>query len=317
MPTNVFLLALAAGLISAVVFASATTGALLLRVVLFFLTPLSLYLAGLGLGTVAAAIAAIAATATVLLMANPLAAEVYAISTALPAVVVTRLALLSREQGEVREWYPIGRIVVIAAVFAGIFAMIALVLMGGDVDTLTKMLRTVVESFVKTELAEIPGAPEINADQIDEITRSTLSSLPWALGLLAMATILLNLWLAGRITLASGRLMRPWPDLAKFAMPARATFALLVAIGLSLLGGMTGLLAAAVAAPFTLAFGLVGLGVVHTLTRNSPWRSFILAALYAGVVFVPHIGLLLAIAGLAETVFRYRTAGGEPPESSN
>jgi hypothetical protein len=317
MPTNVFLLALAAGLISAVVFASATTGALLLRVVLFFLTPLSLYLAGLGLGTVAAAIAAIAATATVLLMANPLAAEVYAISTALPAVVVTRLALLSREQGEAREWYPIGRIVVIAAVFAGIFAMIALVLMGGDVDTLTKMLRKVVESFVKTELAEIPGAPEINADQIDEITRSTLSSLPWALGLLAMATILLNLWLAGRITLASGRLMRPWPDLAKFAMPARATFALLVAIGLSLLGGMTGLLAAAVAAPFTLAFGLVGLGVVHTLTRNSPWRSFILAALYAGVVFVPHIGLLLAIAGLAETVFRYRTGGGEPPESSN
>ncbi len=190
MPTNVFLLALAAGLVSAVVFASATTGALLLRVVLFFLTPLSLYLAGLGLGTVAAAIAAITATATVLLMANPLAAEVYAISTALPAVVCTRLALLSREQGEVREWYPIGRIVVIAAVFAGIFAMIALMLMGGDVDTLTKMLRTVVESFVKTELAEIPGAPEINADQIDEITRSTLSSLPWALGLLAMATIL-------------------------------------------------------------------------------------------------------------------------------
>jgi hypothetical protein len=317
MPTNVFLLALAAGLVSAVVFASATTGALLLRVVLFFLTPLSLYLAGLGLGTVAAAIAAITATATVLLMANPLAAEVYAISTALPAVVCTRLALLSREQGEVREWYPIGRIVVIAAVFAGIFAMIALVLMGGDVDTLTKMLRTVVESFVKTELAEIPGAPEINADQIDEITRSTLSSLPWALGLLAMATILLNLWLAGRITLASGRLTRPWPDLAKFTMPARATFALLVAIGLSLVGGMTGLLAAAIAAPFTLAFGLVGLAVVHTLTRGSPWRSFILAALYAGVVFVPHIGLLLAIAGLAETVFRYRAAGGEPPQTPN
>ncbi len=50
MPTNVFLLALAAGIISAIVFASATTGAMLLRVVLFLLTPLSLYLAGLGLG---------------------------------------------------------------------------------------------------------------------------------------------------------------------------------------------------------------------------------------------------------------------------
>jgi hypothetical protein len=35
MPTNVFLLSLAAGVISAVVFASATTGAMMLRVVLF------------------------------------------------------------------------------------------------------------------------------------------------------------------------------------------------------------------------------------------------------------------------------------------
>jgi hypothetical protein len=50
MPTNVFILAIAAGVVSAVVFASATTGAMLLRVVLFLLTPLSLYLAGLGLG---------------------------------------------------------------------------------------------------------------------------------------------------------------------------------------------------------------------------------------------------------------------------
>ena len=58
MPTNVFILAIAAGVISAVVFASATTGAVLLRVILFLLTPLSLYLAGLGLGVIAGAIAA-------------------------------------------------------------------------------------------------------------------------------------------------------------------------------------------------------------------------------------------------------------------
>ena len=86
--------------------------------------------------------------------------------------------------------------------------------MGGEVETLTKLLRGVVESFVKTELSRIPGAPAITAAEIDEVTRTTLSSLPWALGLLAMGTILLNLWLAGRITLASGRLKRPWPDLA-------------------------------------------------------------------------------------------------------
>ena len=138
----------------------------------------------------------------------------------------------------------------------------------------------------------------------------------WALGLLAMATTLLNLWLAGRITLASGRLMRPWPDLAQFTMPGAATFALFIAIGLSFVGGMTGLLAASVAAPFTLAFALVGLAAVHVLTRGSPWRTFILTALYTGAILVPHIGLLLALGGLAETIFGYRQAR-KPPETPN
>lgn len=316
MPTNVFLLAIAAGVISAVVFASATTGAMLLRVVLFLLTPLSLYLAGLGLGVVAAAIAAITATAAVMLIANPLTAEVYAVSTALPAVICTRLTLMSRGSEDDREWYPIGRIVVTAALFAGLFAMLALILMGGNIDTLTKMLRGAVETFVKSELSQIPGAPEIDAKEIDEITRSTLATLPWALGLLGMATTLLNLWLAGRITLASGRLVRPWPDLAQFKMPAGATFVLMIAIGLTFTGGLTGLLAACIAAPFTLAFALVGLALVHVLTRGSPWRTFILTSLYSGAILIPHIGLLLALAGLAETVFGYRNTR-KPPAPPN
>jgi len=313
MPTNVFLLAIAAGIISAVVFASATTGGMLLRVVLFLLTPLSLYLAGLGLGVVAAAIAAITATTAVMLIANPLTAEVYAISTAIPAFICTRFTLMSRGTDDEREWYPIGRIVVIAALFSGLFAILALIVMGGDIDTLKKMLRGAVAAFVKSELTHIPGAPAIGESEIDQITGSTLSTLPWALGLLAMATTLLNLWLAGRITLASGRLVRPWPDLAQFKLPAAATVILLIAIGISFVGGMPGLLAAGVAAPFTLAFALVGLGLVHVLTRGSPWRSFILTSLYVGAVLIPHIGLLLAIVGLAETVFGYRNAGTSPP----
>jgi hypothetical protein len=317
MQKNAFLLALAAGIISAVVFASATTGALFLRVILFLLTPLSLYLAGLGLGTVGAAIAGIMATAIVLLIANPLAAEVYAVSTALPAIVCTHLATLSREAEGEREWYPIGRIVVIGGIFSGMFAVVALVLMGGSVEALSKMLRTVIESFVKSELSQIPGAPAIGNAEIDQITSSTLTSLPWALGLLAMGTILLNLWLAGRITLASGRLRRPWPNLSDFKMPAAATFVLLVAIGLSFAGGMTGLVASAIAAPFALAFALVGVAVAHALTRGSPWQGFILAALYVAVIFIPHIGLLLALAGLAETIFNYRAAIGSSTNPRN
>lgn len=307
-PINALLLSIAAGIISAIVFASATTGPVILRVVLFLLTPLSLYLAGLNLGTMAAIIAGIGATFGVLALSNPLAAEVYAVSTALPAVVITRLALLSRDdETGFRHWYPVGRIVAVAAAFSALFSVIALVLMGGDIDALTKMMRNVVESFVKSDLGEIPGAPKIDDSQIDALTTSTLYSLPWALGLLSMSTILLNLWLAGRVTLASGRLLRPWPDLSAIQLPASATISMAAAIALSFIGGTAGLFAIAIAAPFVFAFALVGLALVHAFTRGSPWRGFALTILYVGLIFVPHIGLLLAVVGIAETIFHYRS----------
>ena len=76
MTPNTILLGLGAGLISAIVFVSATTGPVLARFAFFFLTPISLYLAGLGLGPLAAAVAAATATVIMLLIASPAAALV-------------------------------------------------------------------------------------------------------------------------------------------------------------------------------------------------------------------------------------------------
>lgn len=324
MQTNALFLALAAGLISAVVFASATMGPVLLRFVLYFLTPLSLYLAGLGLGPAAAAIAAIVATMIIMLLANPLTAGAYAISTAIPAVVCTRLVLLSRTSEDGQEWYPVGRVVAAAAAFGGVFTLVVLSLMGGDVEVLTKVMHGIVDTFVKSEIAGLPGAPEITEAQIDELAGTTLKSLPWVLGALATATILFNLWLGGRITLASGRLLRPWPDLASLTLPPTATFAICAATALTFLDGMPGLYAGGFAAPFFIAFALVGLALIHTVTRGSPWRTFALAALYTGLLlFTAGVLLMLSLAGLAETVFGYRWASDrqssdrKPPDNSS
>jgi hypothetical protein len=319
MPLNTILLAIAAGIISAVVFASATTGGMLIRLVLFFLTPLSLYLAGLGLGPRAVAIAALSATLTILLLTTPVAAVAYAVSSAVPAIILTRLALLNRTTDDTVEWYPIGRMVATAAVFGGAFAVMALLLLGGDTEALSKSMRTLVETFVKSELPSLPGAPTITEAQIDEITATTLKTMPWALGIVATATILLNLWLAARITLASGRLVRPWPDLSSMSLPSGATFALLGATLLTFTSGIVGLAAGGFAGAFTSAFALLGLAVAHVVTRGSPWRSFILTFLYTGLaVFTAGAALILALAGLAETVFKYREArANTPPENPN
>jgi hypothetical protein len=321
MPTNTLLLAIASGIISAVVFASATTGPMLLRFVLFFLTPITLYLAGLGLGPAAAAIAVIIATLIILLLTNPVAALVFAVSAGMPAAMTTRLALLGRKSDDgpnaPMEWYPIGRIIAAAAFFAGLFAALALTQMGGDTAALSKAMHDAVEAFAKTELAQIPGSVPLKPEQIDNMTNSALALLPSSLAALSMVMTLLNLWLAGRITLASGRLTRPWPDVSAFMLPSSAIFALLAALALSFAGGMPGLIAGGFAGAYTMAFALVGLAVAHALTRGSPWRNFILAATYAGLLFLtPGAALILALGGLAETIFHYRANGnGAPPNT--
>jgi hypothetical protein len=256
----------------------------------------------------------IVATITILLLTNPVAALVFAVSAGMPAALTTRLALLGRERDGVMEWYPIGRIVAAAALFAGMFAALALLLMGGDTAALSKAMHEIVENFVKTELPQIPGSAPLNAEQIDEISKSALGLLPVTLAALSLVTTLLNLWLAGRITLASGRLTRPWPDLNGFVLPTGASFVLLIAMVLSFTSGLPGLMAGGLAGAFMMAFALLGLAVAHALTRGSPWRNFILSTIYAGLLlYTPVVALILAIAGLAETIFHYRAAKGSAP----
>ena len=318
MPANTILLALAAGLISAIVFVSATTGPMLTKFVMFFLTPSTLYLAGLGLGPTGAAIAAGTGATVILLLSNPLTALLYGVSAGLPAFVTTRLALLGRDDNGHMEWYPIGRIVMATALFGGAFAALALLMMGNDLDTLTKTMRGVVEQFVKNNLPNMPGKPGVTDAQIDEITANSMRMLPASLAVVAMSSILFNLWLAGRITLASGRLTRPWPDLSQITLPGIAAFFMLAAIAMTFAGGGAGMFAGTFAGAFTFAFALIGVCVAHVLSRGSPWRNFLLASLYAAIVlYTPAAALLLAIVGLAETIFHYRTAGDRGPPSQH
>jgi hypothetical protein len=310
MTTNQILFAIGAGLIAAVVFASATSGPMLVRIILFFLTPLSLYLVGLGVTPSAGIVAAATATLAILFLTNPVAALIFAVSAGAPAAYTTRLALLGRqENGDAVEWYPTGRILLVAALFAGLFAALAMTLMGSDMEALTKAMRGLVDSFVKSEMSQVPGGQPLTDQQVDEITARIIGLMPMTLAALSLITTLLNLWLAGRITLASGRLVRPWPDLGKLALPSAATFILLASMLIAFAKGIPGLVAGGFGGAMLLAFAVVGLSVAHDLTRETAWRGFLLTALYAAVAFLtPAAVLILAVTGIADTIFKYRDA---------
>jgi hypothetical protein len=310
------LIGLGAGLVSAVVFASATTGPVLIRMVLFLLTPLALFLAGLGLGPLAAAAGGLAGTMLVLVAGSLAGALVFAAAQAIPIVILTYLASLNRQTGDgVVEWYPAGRLIIVAAILAGLFSALTLFLLGGDVETLRTALRDMLQTFVSNELPKMPDAPTLGPAEIDEATAIALALLPAASAISTMGSLLFNLWLAGRITMASGRLQRPWPDLAAIVYPPVTSLLLALATGAGFLAGLPGLIAAGFAGPLFLAYVLLGLAVVHFMTRGRSWRPFALWGLYASLFIMNTVAsLAIALLGLAEAIWPMRKVAPPPKQ---
>ncbi len=312
---NTLLIAVGAGIVSAVVFASATTGPLILRMLLFLVTPLALFLAGLGAGTRAAAIAGITGTLLVLLAGNAMAGLVFAASQAAPVILLTYLATLNREVSDGIEWYPIGRIVIAAAIVAGLFSAFTILLLGPDLETVRVTLREMLQSFLESEFAKIPDAPTLSPEELDEATAVALALMPAVSAMATMASLLFNMWLAGRVTLASGRLRRPWPDIPAMTYPTAAPLMLAAATGGAFLSGLPGLVASGFAGPLFFAYVLMGLAVVHFATRGWAWRSFALAALYTSFIFLNTLAsLAIAFLGLVESIAPIRKRSKPPDE---
>lgn len=308
------LLGIGAGLVSAIVFASAGTGFMLSRFFLLLLTPFPLYLAGLGLGRVPAIAGAVAACALILALSHPIALFTYAAGEAVPALILTHLTLLSRGEGENREWYPVGRILIAAALMSGALSFFYLFANGADTEALTKYMRPAVEEFAKTQLPSLPGGETLGEPQIAELTSIIVAALPGAISISVMLTAIASLWLAGRVALAAQVLPRPWPDFSRIELPLGSAILLLAATLISFTSDKAWLLADGFASALRFAFALLGLAVVHNVTRNSTWRGFILATVYAGLLIIAkHMLLILAIIGLAETIFHYRYASKPPP----
>lgn len=319
--TNRIFIALLLGLVSSVVFVSAATGPVVMRFILFLVTSLPIFLAGLGWGTAAGLIAALTGSVVASLFGWK-TALLFAASQGLPAVVLSHLALLSRDvpSGDgataMREWYPAGRLVVLAALLGAVPSVIWLFLFGGDLSALKTTLGPAISDLIK---AQMPAEAPLSTGDLAKITEIIVNLLPAATAIAWMLALLVNLWLAGRIVTATGNFARPWPDLAAINYPQGTPIALAAATALALAGGWVGMAASGFAATLLLAYVLLGLAVIHFVSRGTPWRPFLLWGLYASLLVVnAPLTLPLALLGLAEGLFHFRAraaAGAGPPKS--
>lgn len=312
------------GLVAAVTFASATGGPLLARFLFLFITPLPIALAGLGWGWRTAVVASIVGSGLVLAFSTPTLALAFALTQAAPVVYLTYLALLSRPLSEngrapdtgdpdAVEWYPTGRLVIWAAVLSAGMAIGTLALLGTDIEQLRKALGDLIKETLPASLPQSETPMKLSEAEIAALADVALTILPGASALSWMGSLLFNLWLAGRVTLASGQLGRPWPDLAAITYPAGAPLAFGVLLLALLTPGHFGLAASAFAGGLFLAYLLLGLAVLHYTTRGQPWRPFALWMLYGALIVVNvWLWIVVAVLGLAESALHLRARSNAP-----
>jgi hypothetical protein len=315
----IVLIGLAAGCASALMFASIISGALI-SLLLFYLAPLPLMVAALGWGPIAATVGGIAAACGLGAMFGLPYCIAFVLTVALPAWWLGHLALLGRASphtgsgsgaapaAPVLEWYPVGRILLWIAGFAVLTTVAAMLTLGTDAETITGSLRRGLLRILGPRDAATSGDTERWIDALAIIA-------PAAAAIVAMMTLTLNLWLAGKITATSGRLHRPWPDLKRAELPPMTLVVLSVALAFCFIGGIVALFAQITATALLMAYAITGFAVLHTLTLALKGRTLWLSCTYAFVVVFGWPVLAMVALGLADAVFgfRQRFLRGRPP----
>ena len=305
-------IALAAGLASALMFASITSGAAI-SLLLINLAPLPLMVAGLAWGPLSAAIGGIAATAVIGSLFGLPYCIAFAMMNVLPAWWLAHLVLLARPRadaaagspGDKLEWYPVGRIVLWIVVFATILTSATLLMMGTDAATIQGTVRK-----AWLELLETSGL-SFNDSTLDAL----MVIAPIGAEIAVAAMLALNLWLAAKIAAMSGRLHRPWPDLKNTLLPTVTMAVLVAAVACCFSGGLLAILAQVLAAGLSFAYAMTGFAVLHTLTLAMKSRALLLGFAYAVVAGFAWALLAIALLGVADAVFglRQRYLRGRPP----
>jgi hypothetical protein len=294
---QIIFVALIAGVATALLFVSVVSFSVL-SFFLYCIAPLPIMIAALGWTHWAGLAAAFLAASGLGFVATPLFFAVLPIGAG--AWWLGYLALLARPTNDPDPnhlvWYPVGHLVVWAALLAALLIVAAILQAGADLDGFRAELKTWFERILRAQ----SQAPD--ADVLDVLV---LAAPPIA-AMFVTFTNLLNLWLAGRIVKVSGRLRRPWPDIAAMQLPGFTPLLLAGSLLGAFLPGLIGFAAGVLAASLLMAYAILGFAVLHAITRGMDSRSFVLAGVYA-VVGIFHLPLLvMTLVGIAETMLDIR-----------
>lgn len=312
---QILLIGLGAGAASALLFVSVASGALTSLLLTIF-AQLPILIAAIGWTHLAGLAGVLVASAGLTLVLGGAVGFLFLITVGLPAWWIGYLVLLARPAASAEpgamEWYPVGRIVAWTAIAAATIVFVSLLRYGADIASVRTGLRREIDLFSRALIAlQIRGFsdPERTKDALVLIVPGMK-----AVGLTLIS--LTNVWLAALVVKVSGRLRRPWPAIAQMSFPPFAPMVLVAAVAATFLPELIGLAGSVFTASLLLAYALLGLAVVHVVTRGIAGRGVMLTCLYIFVMlFSWPLLLVMSLLGLIETVLalRARVAARRPP----
>jgi len=291
---------------------------------LVFVSPLPVFMAGLGGGATAGGIAGAVAVVAALIYSgsDPLLGSVFSVFFVLPAFFLARLAVMSRRTSDGAEvWFPLDGLVQTLIVIGLVdVALTAIVLSLGE-PGLAGTVRLNLERIVGAVYAEAPRDEYMAiVDQWDSLVFGTLVAA-------VMTCLAICGALAQGLLVSLGRNLRPTPGFWRLRLPGWPAVGLVVCVAVGMgvedLFGTseTVIFVSYVATGFALVFVvgylLQGLAVMHGMTRGQSFQFLILTGVYlVAITFQPFGALTFAAVGLADQWgnFRERFGPGLGPE---
>ena len=309
-----------AGLISATLFLAAANGGLL-GVLLFYIAPLPLFLAGLSTGYIAALIGTLSGGAMLGALSGINGGLMFAAMCGIAPIILCRWGLLSREfERETGtpsvEWYPVGYLVCWVSGLACVAVILAALVMMGNDGGLYGWIQNFLSEAFRDQLVQMLQQVESPLSADDAIA-AMARNVPFVMGLIWILTALLNGVLAQAILVKSGQSIRPKTSYSNWFLPRELNLGLAIALTGALFDGTIGLIGFSIGMLLLLPYFLLGLAVIHVISRRFQGREFMLASLYLVLLLLMWPALLIILVGLTEqwTDLRNRWATPSGPNA--
>lgn len=297
----------AAAVLTAMLFAALLTGTPV-GLLVYLLTPLPAFVAGLTQGQIGAAAAIGGACLLLLAAVHPSLALSYAAIFGIPGWLILRQSLAARPAGHSTS----GQILALIVLMAGLFGAANVLLLGPDEASYRETIGKVFD-FYREQLGGVAGTP-LPAEEIAVVRDFLFRALPAIAAVSWLSIMSFSLWLAARIALARNSLVRPWPGVASVELPVWTLFTFMASLVMAYLGtGQVALVASAFVAAHGAGYLVQGLGLLHRLTAGRPFRAGMLIALYVALLAAGYyVAFLVITFALAAPVLGW---GSRPPSS--